>query len=221
MRAQRRQRERAIVAGLLLGLSACATPEIARQEGSGPASAASARPQQPDDAALNAALQALKASAAAGRTGTVKGFGFLTASPAPPVVFAKGALSLIPSTPALETALRNIARKWRQGLRRPLSESEAQAAFALLNRHVGAVRALGGGHFILAAESDDQGRFAFEAVPAGRWLLVTDMESPVSAILWAIPTEAEAGETIQVIVTDGDILLEGHKPAGKRATTPP
>lgn len=213
MRSQRRQRGRAIVAGLLLGLSACATPETARMEG--PASGAA-----PSEAELNAALQALKAREAAGQTGTVKGFGFLNASPAPPVVFAKGALSLIPSTPALEATLLDIARKWRQGRRRPVSESEAQAAFALLDRHVRTLQARSEAALIRAAESDDKGRFAFEAVPAGRWLLVTDMESPVSAILWAIPADVKAGETVQVIVSDANILLEGQRPASRERPTP-
>ena len=213
MRSQRRQRGRAIVAGLLLGLSACATPETARMEGLASGAA-------PSEAELNAALQALKASQAAGQTGTVNGFGFLNASPAPLVVFAKGALSLIPSTPALEAALLDVARTWRQGRRRPVSEPEAQAAFALLDRHVRALQARGERAFIRSAQSDDEGRFAFEAVPAGRWLLVTDMDSPVSAILWAIPADVKAGETVQVIVTDGTILLEGQRPASRERPTP-
>jgi hypothetical protein len=171
------------------------------------------------EAALNAALATLKASQAAGQTGTLKGIGMLSLPPAPPVALEKRAVSLMPSTPDLEAALGTIAHKWRQGRRRPVALAELQAAFALLDRHVRAVRAAGAQAFLRFAETDDKGQFSFEAIPAGRWLLVTSLESPVSALLWAIPGDITAGESLQVTVGSGSILLEGRTSPGEEPAT--
>jgi hypothetical protein len=171
------------------------------------------------EAGLKAALETLKASQAAGQIGTLKGIGMLALPPAPPVALEKRAVSLIPSTPDLEAALGTIARKWRQGRRRPVAVGELQEAFALLDRHVRAVRAAGAATFLRFAETDDKGRFAFEAIPAGRWLLVTSLESPVSALLWAIPRDIIAGDSLQVTVGPGSILLEGRTSPGDEPAT--
>jgi len=166
--------------------------------------------QQRDDTALKTSLQALISSEAAGRTGTVKGLGVLIITPAPPITLAKGLFSLVPSTPDLEAKLRDIGRSWRQQ-RRPVPPSEFQSAFGLLDHHVAVVRALGGQAFIREAQSEDKGQFTFEGVPEGQWLLVTDMASPVSALLWAIPGQVIAGQTTFVRVGNENILLEGRR----------
>lgn len=211
---------RTIVAGLLLGVSACTTPQTTDRVGAEPAAAPSVAEQQPDDAALNTSLQDLISSEAAGRTGTMKGLGVLIITPAPPILLAKGSFSLVPFTSDLEAKLRDIGRSWRQQQRHPVSVSEYQAAFDLLNRHVLAVRALNGQAFIREAESDDKGRFTFERVPEGRWLLVTDMVSPVSALLWAIPGQVIAGQTTFVRVGNENILIEGRRSETKEEIRP-
>jgi hypothetical protein len=200
------------VAGLLLvGVSACATAERAQQESTAFSPAPGAAEQQPAEAALKAAIEALKASEAAGHTVTIRGFGHLELLPAPTLLLEKRSVSLIPSTPDLEAQLLTIHLKWREGRRRPLSLAELQAAFALLDRHVRAVRSLGGDALIRVAETDEKGTFTLEDVPAGRWLLVTTLESPVSALLWAIPADiGKTGTVQQVYVNNGTILLEGR-----------
>lgn len=219
MPPRRRRGANTLVAGLLLGVSACASPETAQRQGAASAAPASQGGHQPGEAPLKAALQALTTSDGAGHTGRLDGVGFVNVSPAPVVPLEKRSVSLVPSTPDLEATLGAIARKWRAGGRSPLPMSELQAAFALLDRHVQAVRALGGEPFLRFAETDDKGRFAFDAIPAGRWVLVTSLESPVSALLWAIPGDVDAGKTVQVIVGNGNILLEGQAPPGKEPTT--
>ena len=215
MSTQKRNGGRTLIVGLLLGLSACMGGEAARRETAVPV----ANEPRPAEAALNAALATLKASQAAGQTGTLKGIGMLSLPPAPPVALEKRAVSLMPSTPDLEAALGTIAHKWRQGRRRPVALAELQAAFALLDRHVRAVRAAGAQAFLRFAETDDKGQFSFEAIPAGRWLLVTSLESPVSALLWAIPGDITAGESLQVTVGPGSILLEGRTSPGDEPAT--
>lgn len=206
MGTQERYSGRTLIAGLLLGLSACMGGEEARRETAVPA----VNDPKAAEAALKAALATLKASQAAGQTGTLKGIGILGLPPAPPVALDKRPVSLMPSTPNLEASLETIARKWKQGRRRPVPVAELQAAFALLDRHVRAVRAAGGQTFLLFAETDDKGHFSFQAVPAGRWLLVTNLESPVSELLWAIPGDITPGENRQVTVGGGNILIEGR-----------
>lgn len=211
MPTRRRRGANALVAGLLLvGVSACTTAERAEQETTAFSPAPGAGEQQPAEAALKAAIEALKTSEAAGHTVTVKGFGLLVLLPAPTLPLEKRSVSLIPSTPNLEAQLRTIHLKWREGRRRPLSTAELQAAFALLDRHVRAVRTLGGEAFIRLTETDEKGRFTLEGVPAGRWVLATSLESPVSALLWAIPGDiGKTGTVQQVFITNENILLEG------------
>lgn len=187
---------KAVVTVILLGVSACATP----QTGS--------RAAETD---LSAFLTTIKQNDADGKTGTLKGIGFLSLPSTPPVVLDNAAVSLIPSTPALEAALRAAQQQWRQGRRRPVPPSEFQATFSLLDRHVRTIQAMGQAPLLRFAETDDKGRFSFEAVPAGRWLLVTTMDSPVSTILWAIPGDVGPAETVQVHVGGANILLEGRK----------
>lgn len=210
MRARSGIVRRSLVAWLLLGVSACATPQTAHQEGPPPAPSPSDG-EQPQVEALKASLQALMTSRAAGRAGTLKGVGILEAPPAPPVLLVKGTISLIPSTPNLEATLREIGRRWREGRRHPVSEAEFQGAFGVLDRHVLATKLLSGQDFIRKAETDDKGRFAFENVPEGRWLLITTVESPVSALLWAVPGMVIAGKTTFVKVENGNIFIEGLK----------
>lgn len=189
---------KAVVAAVLFGLSACATPQ------------AGGRAAETD---LTVLLETIKQNDANGKTGTLKGIGLLNIPPAPPVALDNGAVTLIPSTPELEAALKATHRKWQEGRRRPFQPSEFQAAFALLDRHVRTVQALGERSLIRFAETDDKGQFSFEAVPAGRWLLVTTMDSPVSTILWAIPGDVGAAQTIQVLVGGANILIEGRRAA--------
>ena len=217
MRARSGVGGRTLVAGLLLGVSACATPQTTQQEGATPRidtpntplSSRDARGGQSAEASLKAILDGLRTNAAAGRTGTVKGIGNLDVSPAPLIVLSKGTVSLIPSTPELEAAVREIGRRWRAGGRRPVQVEEFQAAFGLLDRHAQAISALGGADLLRLAETDSNGRFSFEAVPEGRWLLVTDLASPISALLWAISDHVSAGETTVVHLTNWNILVEG------------
>lgn len=194
MRIQRRNVKRAIMVGVFLGLAACATPQAADR----------------GEADLKTSLETIKQREVAGQTGTLKGMGVLTVHPAPPVVLDHAAVTLVPSTPQLEAALAAINRRWQENRRHPVTVSEFQAAFALLDRHVRTLQDLGERALLRLAETDDKGQFTFDAVPAGRWILIATMESPVSAILWAIPGDVKPGETAQVIAANNNILIEGR-----------
>ena len=219
MEARSRMPGGILVAAILLGVSACATPQAAHEQGVPPA-APGGDGEQRQIAALKASLQTLQTSESAGRTGTLKGVGTINVSPAPPLLLATSSFSLIPSTPDLEALLDQIGRAWREGRRRPVSNPEFQAAFGLLDRHVLAVRALGGGAFIREAQSDDKGGFTFDNVPEGRWLLVTELQTPVSALVWAIRGRVIVGKTTFVKVSETNVWIEGHRSASDEKRTP-
>lgn len=179
----------------LLGLAACAGP------------AATEKPVA--ESPLQRAVKGLLASQAEGQVGAVWGLGFVKA---PIMVFlAGGEVALIPSTPELEVAIGRLHRRWQDGRRQPLPFEQAQEAFSLLTAQRAAAGRLGGEALVRFAQTDAQGKFTFEQVPAGRWLAVTDMSTPVSGILWAIPIDVKAGATTPLYLVDANILLEGKK----------
>ena len=184
-----------LVAGLL-GLAACAGPPIT-----------TAKPAP--ESQLQVAVRGLLASQADGRLGSVRGFGFIKASIR--VLLADGEVSLIPSTPQLEAALAPLQRRWWEGRRQPRPAQEAQQAFTIMTAQRTAVGRLGGESLVRFAKTDAQGQFSLEQVPAGRWLLVADISSAVSVVLWAVPLEVAAGETTPVFLADENILLEARR----------
>lgn len=188
----------AVVVAVLFGLASCATPQA---------------PVSSSQTDLTILLDTIKQNHADGKTATLKGIGLITLPPGPPVVLDNAAISLIPSTPELESALLAAHRKWREGRRLPVSEAEFQATFRLLNRHVRTIQVMGYGQLLRFADTDDKGRFTFDGVPAGRWLLVATMDSKISSILWAISGDLEAGKTANLHVSGDNILFEGRKAA--------
>lgn len=189
---------KAVVFAVLVGLTSCATPQA---------------PGSSSQTDLTIVLETIKQHHADGKTTTLKGIGLITLPPGPPVVLDNAAVSLIPSTPELESALLAAHRKWREGRRLPVSETEFQATFRLLDRHVRTIQVLGYAPLLRFAETDDKGRFTFDGVPTGRWLLTAMMDSKISTILWAIPGDLEAAKTAYVHLSGANILLEGRNAA--------
>jgi hypothetical protein len=189
----------AALAAALLSLTACA----------GPATTAPKPPVEAKPAAenpLQLAVKRLLANGADGQVGSASGAGFVTAPIA--IFLADGEVSLLPNTPELEAALAPFQRRWRERRRQPFPFQEFQAAFALLTAQRTAVARLGGETLVLFAKTDDRGRFHFERVPAGQWLLVADMSSPASILLWVVPVEVSPGGDTQAFLVDSNILLE-------------
>lgn len=194
---------KAVVVAVLFGLTSCATPQA---------------PVSPSQTDLTILLEAIKQNHADSKTATLKGIGLITLPPGPPVVLDNAAVSLIPSTPELESALLAAHRKWREGRRLPVSEAEFQATFALLERHVRTIQVMGYGPLLRFAETDDKGRFTFDGVPAGRWLVVAMMDSKISTILWTIPGDLEPAKPANVHLSGDNILLEGRRTAEAEPT---
>lgn len=200
----RQRRMAALAAAALLGLAACA----------GPVTTAKPAPESP----LQLEVRGLLARQAEGRLGSVRGIGFIKASIV--VLLADGEVALLPSTPQLEFALASFHRRWQEGRRQPLPFQVAQEAFSLLTAQRAVVGRLGGESLLRFAKTNQRGEFSIEQVPAGRWLLVTDFSTPVSALLWAVPVEVKAGQTTPVSLGDANILLEARKEKVEEGSKP-
>ena len=195
MRAiDRESRRVAALAAVMLSLAACAGPAATRPAGENP---------------LQRAVQSLLARQAEGQLGAIRGVGSVKASVE--VFLANGEVALIPSTPQLEQDMRRFHRRWLEGRRQPLPFREANETFRLLTVQRAGLAKLGGQSLLRFAKTDAQGRFTFEQVPAGRWLAVTDISGPVSALLWAVPVEVMAGQTTRLSLSDASVLLEARK----------
>jgi hypothetical protein len=190
------------LATLLLGLSACA--------GQAKTPAPSAEQQSAAQHRVQLAVQELLANQAADRVRTVSGVGFVLAPIA--VFLADGEVSLIPSSPDLEAPLARLQREWLAKRRQPLPFDAFQRAFTLLTVRRAAVGRAGGETLIRFAQTDEKGRFTFERVPEGQWLLVADMSSPVSILLWAVPVLVGREDPSLLFLGEGNLLLEARTP---------
>jgi len=191
----------ALLAALLL-LTACA--------GNVTTTAPPGERQPTAESSLRGTVEKLSANQATGRVRTIQGVGYVMAPVAVPL--ADGEVSLIPSTPDLEAALARLQRRWLNGRKQPLPYEAFQAAFSRLTAHRVEVGRAGGEAFIRFATTDKRGRFRFEQVPEGRWLLVADMSSPVSTVLWAVPVEVGTEDPPPLFLADATLLLEARKP---------
>ena len=158
---------------------------------------------------LHRAVRETLASQAAGRLGSVEGIGLITSGPVT-IFLANGEVGLIPDSPELEAALAKLHQRWVEGRRQPLLTQELQGAFLALTAQQLAVKQLGGESLIRFAKTDEKGQYRFEQVPEGRWLLVGNLNSTVSAILWAVPVDVVAGAVSETSLADANILLEAR-----------
>jgi hypothetical protein len=221
MSADGRTWGRQAVAAALVGLAACAGPwseQQAKEEPAAPAAQDKAEEALAGRGALEqaleglpAALAALRGSEEAQRFGAIKGIAsLLTPLPLP---LENGEVSAIPATPGLEAALRRVHGRWVAEGRRPLSHDQFQGVLQLLNRYVQRVKLGGGRSFVRFTKTDSKGSFAFDKLPAGRWVLATDLSSPISSILWAVAGAVPDESTVRVLLSDDNVLLEGLKRA--------
>lgn len=193
----------AAMAAAIIGLAACAavtTPP----------------PQETPQSRLREAVQTLLANQAAGVTTTLTGTGFVKGPIVVPL--ADGEIVLVPLTPDLDRVLAGLQRQWLEGKRRPLPIDTYKTALTVLTAHRMAVVEAGGETLIRFTRTDGKGKFRFEGVPEGSWLVLADLRSSVSILLWAYPVRVRAGQDmLPVLLGDGNVLLEAQVESG---TTP-
>lgn len=196
------------LAPILLGVVSCAGPAATAQP------AVEKKPATADR--LQRVVRELLANQEAGRVRTVSGVGYVLA---PITVFlADGEVSLLPSTPDLESDLARLQRQWYAGRRQPLSYTAFLTAFSRMTAQRNEIAQAGGESLIRFAKTDKKGRFTFEQVPEGRWLLVADMSSSVSTLLWAMPIDVGPQDPPPLALIDRTLLLEARKAQQDPAT---
>jgi len=192
-----RWRRMAALVPALLGLAACAQ-----------AIDTTKAPAPAPESGLQRGVRELLANHAAGRHGSVQGIGVIRGPIAD--FLANEEVNLIPYSPELGATLKKIHGRWVEGRRQPLGMQELQRALVNLALQREVVKQLGGESLIHIAKTDKQGQYRFEQVPEGRWLLVSGLNSEVSALLWAVPVEVIAGAVAETSLTDQNILLESR-----------
>jgi hypothetical protein len=145
--------------------------------------------------------------------GIVEGLLYL-GRPGIPTPLFDAPVTLIPLSPGLETAVADARARYAAGGFQPLSTQ----AFAKAHQPITtAVRQLLASEYrelvreVKTASSVDP-EFRFQGVPAGRWLLLAELHSPISTLLWAIPVTVTAGATTRQPLNDQTIWIEGLTP---------
>lgn len=200
---ERGRSSRRLIAAVLVGLAGCAGPDTSQraEEGlAGPLALTQAVEGLP------AALASLQSNQASGRFGEIRGIGALQAPIVLPLADAE--VSVIPATPGLEAFLRQVRQRWLAQERRPFQEAEFRAVASLLDRYVQTLKLLGGSPFVRFTKADKNATFRFEQLPAGRWVLATELASSASALFWAVSGEVREGATSPVFLGNDNLLME-------------
>lgn len=184
------------IAAAAIGLAACAT-------------VTTPPPKETPQTRLQQTVQTMLANQAAGSTASIAGTGFVTAPIAVPL--ADGEVTLVPLTPDLDRALAALQRQWLNGKRHPLPFDAYRTALAILTAHRNAVGQAGGEALIRFTRTNGKGSFRFEGVPEGPWLLLADLRSSISILLWALPVTVQGKqETPPLLLSDGNLLMEAR-----------
>jgi hypothetical protein len=163
--------------------------------------------QEPD---WQSVLQTMQARKDHGEVGVVEGLLYL-GRPGIPTLLRDKPVTLIPLPPELETVVAETRAQYAAGGFQPLPAE----AFATAHQPITAavIRLRAPEYRDLAREvktaTGADPEFRFQDVPAGRWLLLAELHSPISTLLWAMPVTVSAGTTTRQLLNDDTIWIEG------------
>jgi hypothetical protein len=142
--------------------------------------------------------------------GTVEGYLYLR-EPGVPMPLKDWPVTLIPLPPTVEGAVTRAKAQFAAPGRVPLSARALAVAHRPITEYLTSLRA--GGHETLIrrvkTETGENPKFTFQDVPQGRWLLLAELPSTVSVLLWAQPVTVTSGEVTWQSLNDQNIWLEG------------
>lgn len=162
---------------------------------------------------ISSLLRSLKEAEQKREVGTVEGYLYL-AEPAVPTPLRDWPIMLIPLTPTLENAVTRAKGQFAANGRVPLAVKALTVARQPINDYLSELAASGRGEPIRRTKTDREGNpmFRFQDVPQGRWLLLAELPSPISVLLWALPVTITSGEVTRQSLNDKNIWLEGLTP---------
>ncbi len=161
---------------------------------------------------LSTLLRSLSDAGKKGEVGSVEGNAFLL-MPGVSTPLKNWPAQLIPLSPTLEATIAGARERFVRDGRAPLSAEGLRRTRQPINDYLKEVERLGYGELIKTVKTGGQEpRFTFSDVPAGRWLLMAELPSKISVLLWALPVTVTKGEAARMDLDDGTIWLEGLTP---------
>lgn len=166
--------------------------------------------QEPD---WQSVLQTVQARKDHGEVGVVEGLLYL-GRPGVPTPLRDAPVTIIPLPPELETVVAEARARYAAGGFQPLPTEAFAQAHQPITTAVTQLRARGYRDLVqeVRTASDVDPEFRFRDVPAGRWLLLAELHSPISTLLWAVPVTVSAGATTRQSLNDETIWIEGLTP---------
>lgn len=158
-------------------------------------------------------LRTLHEAKQRGEVGTVAGYFFLF-WPAPPTPIRDWPVTLIPLSPTLEDVVTQAHEQFAKRGRVPLSADALAQAHRPITDYMQELAVTGHQDLIRTVKSDTgkDPTFAFQDIPPGRWLLLAELPSKISVLLWAVPVTVEPGGRTWQSLSDKTLWLEGMTP---------
>jgi hypothetical protein len=131
--------------------------------------------------------------------------------PALPIPLKDWPVILIPLTPSLEQAVIQAHAAFIRNGRTPLTAQALGRVRQPIITTIDHLEASGHKALIRTAQTEtgDEPQFTFPDVPPGRWLLLAELRSKISVVLWAVPVTVTKGAQTWQSLNDKGIWLEG------------
>lgn len=155
-------------------------------------------------------LRSLEEARQHGEVGSIGGYLYLM-QPALPIPLRDWPVILIPLTPTLEQAVIQAHAAFIRNGRTPLTADALGRVRQPIITTIDHLEASGRKALIRTAQTETgvEPQFTFPDVPPGRWLLLAELRSKISVVLWAVPVTVTKGAQTWQSLNDKGIWLEG------------
>lgn len=164
------------------------------------------------DQGWSSTLSELEAMQQRREVGTVQGFLYLREPVVPTPLFNRPVI-LIPLPASIERLVTDAHTRYAADGFQPLSAKDFAKVHAPIDAYLRELRA--GSHRQLVREvktaSSTDPLFRFQDVAPGRWLLLAELSSSLSTLLWAVPVTVSTGSVSHQSLNDQSVWLEGLK----------
>lgn len=162
------------------------------------------------DGGLADLLPSLEEAQQKEEVGSIGGYLYLM-QPALPIPLRDWPVILIPLTPTLEQAVIQAHAAFIRNGRTPLTAEALGRVRQPIITTIDHLEASGRKAMIrtVKTETGTEPQFTFPDVPPGRWLLLAELRSKISMLLWAVPVTVTKGAQTWQSLNDKGIWLEG------------
>jgi hypothetical protein len=158
-------------------------------------------------------LRTLHEAQQKGEVGSVEGYLYLIL-PGPPIPLRDWPVTLIPLPPTLEASVSLARGQFARTGRIPLTADALRLAYQPITDYIKELTATGHKDLIRTVKTvkETDPKFTFQDVPQGRWLLLAQLPSKISVLLWVVPVTVTKGEVTWQSLNDKNLWLEGLTP---------